>query len=215
CSMKINVLIFDCDGVIIDSGADITNAVLHTMRHFNVREISKEEIISYVGRGAETLIRKSFKGCDEQLIQTVIPYYKIYYLENCIIETRLYENVRKTLEHFSDKKIAMVTNKPEAITHRILQRLEVNHYFDIIIGPESVERSKPDPEGLRKVLKEFGEMAENAIMIGDSEYDIQAGKSTEIHTCGVTYGIGNLNDLKASGPELLIDNMIELINLVE
>ncbi len=213
--MKINVLIFDCDGVIIDSGADITNAVLHTMRHFNVRELPKDEIISYVGRGAETLIRKSFKGCDEQLIQTVIPYYKKYYLENCIVETRLYENVKRTLEHFSNKKIAMVTNKPEAITHRILQKLGVNHHFSAVVGPESVKSPKPDPEGLFKVLQVFGEKPENAVIIGDSEFDIQAGKSAGMHTCGVTYGIGDLNDLKATGPELLIDNMIDLVNLVE
>jgi len=212
--VNINVIIFDCDGVIIDSGTDIVEAVLYTMRHFNVPGIPKEEIISYVGRGAEVLIKKCFKDCDEELLKQVVPFYKDHYFNNCTIKTTLYKNIKETLEYFKDRKIAMVTNKPERITERILKILGVSDYFKLIIGPESVKRAKPDPEGLLKVLEVFGEKPERALMVGDSEYDIQAGKSAGVHTCGVTYGLGSLNDLIATTPDFLIDEMIKLTGII-
>lgn len=215
---QVDAVIFDFDGVIIDSGTDIAHAVQHTLKLFDRPVLSKSEIISYVGHGAEVLIRRSFKGCSEEVIQQVIPVYKKYYLENSLVDTKLYNHVKETLEFIKkpmNKKIAMVTNKPEDIAARILKGLGIGEYFDLVVGPESVKKMKPDPEGIIKVLNTFGIAAENAIMAGDSHTDVEAGKNAGTVTCGVTYGLGATEELIQSSPDFLIDKMSSLRKFIE
>jgi len=212
---ELNVLIFDLDGVIINSGADIANAVNHTRRLFDRPLLSNDEIISYVGYGAEALIRCSFKECSEDLIQKALPLYLQYYLDNAMIETSLYPNVKETLEDLKERrediKIALVTNKPEVITEKILAGLGVRQYFDLIVGPESVKKMKPDPEGIIKVLNTLGRSSKQAVMIGDSHIDIEAGRCAGTKTCGAAYGLGDKEELIKSNPDFVINNINEVI----
>jgi len=212
--LKANVLIFDFDGVIIDSRADIVNAVKYTLEYFGRPLLSDDEIVSYVGWGADNLVRSCFKGCDDEIIQKAIPFYRKYYLENSVEKTRLYRNVKETLDYFKHKKIALVTNKPEDISRSILDKLGITAYFGIVVGPESLKRLKPDPEGILKVLDFFGEKPENAIMIGDTYTDIEAGKAAGSHTCGVTYGIGAVKDLLGASPDFVVNDIIELTRII-
>jgi len=212
--LKINVLIFDFDGVIIDSRADIANAVKHTLEYFGRPMLPDDEIISHVGWGADNLVRSCFKGCDDEIIQKAIPFYRKYYLENSVEKTRLYNNVRETLEFFRNKKTALVTNKPEDVSRSILDKLGIAGYFGIVIGPESLKRMKPDPEGIFKVLDFFEEKPENAIMIGDTYTDIEAGKAAGSYTCGVTYGIGAVKDMMDASPDFVVDDIIELTRII-
>jgi phosphoglycolate phosphatase len=217
--LEVNAVIFDFDGVIINSGADIANAAQYTLKYFKKTVLTKDEIISYVGHGAEILIRRCFKECSEEVILQAIPFYKKYFLNNALIETKLYPNVKETLkvikEKWKDKKIALVTNKPEDISKKILAGLDIRQFFDLILGPESVKEIKPDPEGIRKVLDTFGIAAERAIMEGDSYVDIQAGRNAGTKTCGVMYGLGNKEELLESTPDLYISDMIQLLEHIK
>lgn len=134
----VNLIIFDFDGVIIDSGQDIAGAAQYVLKLFDRPVLSQEEIISYVGHGVEYLIRKCFKDCDDDTIKQVIPIYRKHYLENAVVETRLYEYVEETLKYIKkfgkDNKIALVTNKPEDLTYKILEVLGVKQYFDMVGG---------------------------------------------------------------------------------
>lgn len=215
---KVDAVIFDFDGVIIDSGTDIAHAVQHTLQKFNRPVLTADEIISYTGHGAEYLIRQSFKGCSEELIMEALPAYKKYYLENALIETTLYPHVKQTLEVIKRKmhyKIALVTNKPENIARKILAGLDIADYFDAVLGPESVEKMKPDPEGIGKVLAAFKIAPQNAIMVGDSHTDVEAGKRAGTYTCGITGGLGNKEELIESNPDFLIDDMLQLLEHLE
>lgn len=211
---KIDTIIFDFDGVIVDSGADIANAVLYTLQYFGRPLLPREEIISYVGHGMESLIQRSFKDCGKEVISRAIPVYKKRYLDNAIVETRLYDNVKYTLEFFKQKNIGVVTNKPEDLAYKILEGLGVRDYFKIIVGPESVKNMKPDPEGLLKVISHFGGQPDKTIMVGDSYTDVQAGRRAGTMTCGVTYGLGDTEELKKESPDFLIDDMKELTDII-
>jgi phosphoglycolate phosphatase len=214
----IEAVIFDFDGVIIDSGSDIVNAVQHTRAQFDQPALTAGEIISYVGHGAEYLVRHSFADCGEVLIFEALAAYRQYYLENALLETKLYTGVKQTLDHVKTKlgcQTALVTNKPEDIAWRILDGLNIKASFDLVLGPESVKRMKPDPEGIIKVLTEFGLPASCVVMVGDSHTDIEAGKGAGTLTCGVTYGLGNKIELIQSRPDFLISNITELLNYIE
>jgi 2-phosphoglycolate phosphatase len=212
---KVNVMIFDFDGVLINSGDDIANAINYTLEHFGRPVLSKDEIISYVGKGAGNLIRACFKVYDEALIEKVLPFYKKYYLEHSLVETCLYPNVGEILEAFKDKGMGIVSNKPEDITLSILEGLGIRKYFEIIIGPESVENMKPHPEGLLKVVGFFNDVPGNAIMVGDSYTDVEAGKAAGTLTCGVTYGLGSVALLEGASPDFLMGDIGQLVEVVE
>jgi phosphoglycolate phosphatase len=215
----VNLIIFDFDGVIIDSGQDIASAVQHVLKLFDQPVLSREEIIGYIGHGVEYLIRKCFKSCDDDTIKQVIPIYRKHYLENAVVETRLYEHVEETLEYINkpgeDNKIALVTNKPEDLTYKILDVFGVKQYFDMVVGPESVKKMKPDPEGILQVLEQFKIPPQQAIMVGDSHVDVEAGKNAGTVTCGVTYGLGNREELIKSSPDILINDLGELLEHIE
>lgn len=215
----VKLIIFDFDGVIIDSGQDIASAVQYVLKLFDQSVLTREEIIGYVGHGVEYLISKCFKGCDDDTIKQVIPIYRKHYLENAVVETRLYEHVEETLEYIKksgeDNRIALVTNKPEDLTYKILDVFGVKQYFDMVVGPESVKKMKPDPEGILQVLEQFKIPPHQAIMVGDSHVDVEAGKNAGTITCGVTYGLGDREELIKSSPDIIINDMAELLTHIE
>jgi len=215
---QVNLVIFDFDGVIIDSGQDIAGAMQHVLKQFNQPILTREEIISYVGHGVGHLIRNCFSGCDDDTIEQVIPIYRKHYLENAVVETRLYEHVEETLKHIKSSestKTALVTNKPEDLALKILEVLGVKQYFDMVVGPESVKKMKPDPEGIIQVLEHFKLPAQQAIMVGDSYVDVEAGKNAGTLTCGVTYGLGNREELIKSSPDIFISDLAELLEHIQ
>ncbi|MEQ8199927.1 MAG: HAD-IA family hydrolase [Syntrophomonadaceae bacterium] len=213
--MKISLetVIFDFDGVIIDSGTDITSAVNHTRGLFGLPDLPGATIIEYIGDGVRVLVERSFKGCAPEVLEQALSQYRKYYQAHALDETRLYPHVRTTLEAISSrgKKIALVTNKSEPLAELILSGLQVRPYFNLVVGPESVQRMKPDPQGLVKVLDTFQTAARRAIMVGDTHSDIEAGRRAGTWTCGARYGLGNKKNLVMSRPDLMIDDIAELM----
>lgn len=213
----VNLVIFDFDGVIINSGSDIANAVRNALYRFKQPLMSKEEIIKHIGHGSEELIRKCFPHFNDEQIKAAHEYYKQYYRDNAVNETRLYpqvENVLQRLKHLN-KRVALVTNKSEEITLKILSFLNIDQYFDMVLGPESLIQKKPDPEGILKVLTSFKITSSQAIMVGDSWVDVKAGKAAKVLTCGVSYGLGNFEDLLEASPDYIIEDLAQLFDCIE
>ncbi|MGE5381549.1 MAG: HAD family hydrolase [Methylocystaceae bacterium] len=213
-----DLFIFDFDGVIVNSGEDIVDAIQYTLALLNQPEQTSSQILAHIGHGVERMIRNVFAGVDEETIVAAIKIYRQYYLAHAVIKTRLYGQVGETLaviKHDLHKKTAIVTSKPEELTRTILIGLKVSEYFDLVIGPESVKYMKPDPEGINKVLDYFGMAGNQAVMVGDMHTDIEAGKGAGVYTCGVTYGYGDQQELMASAPDLMIQGMGELLSHIE
>ncbi len=89
-------------------------------------------------------------------------------------------------------------------------RLGIELCFDVILGGDSVPQKKPDPGPLNQVLSTFGISPAKAVIVGDGGIDIEAGKGAGVCTCGVTYGLGNREELVAAKPDFLIDDLREL-----
>lgn len=211
------LFIFDFDGVLVDSGADIINAIQYTLASLGQPRQEGEQIISHIGHGVEKMIRGVLAGADENTIKAAIPIYRQYYLEHAVEKTLLYPHVKEILMMIKNnlhKKTAIVTSKPEDLTRTILKGLEVSHYFGLVVGPESVACMKPDPEGINQVLTHFGVEPSQAIMIGDMPSDIEAGQRARVNTCAVTYGFGIEQELVASAPDIIIDDMAKLLTYI-
>jgi len=208
----VSTVIFDFDGVLVNTGPDIANATNYTLRKLGVRELPPETIISYIGGGAEPLVRKSLGERADELYEQALPMLLDRYSEHYMEETVLYPGARDVLEHYAQlgKKMGIATNKVEQIAHDIMDHLEIADYFDIVVGPESVTRRKPDPEAVNIILDELDTESADAVMIGDTPADIGAGKAAGTLTCGVTYGFSPAEAIEEAEPDFILDKITEM-----
>ena len=109
-----------------------------------------------------------------------------------------------------EKRQAVVSNKMRRLTVAVLRGLGVEKFFDMILGGDSAPEKKPAPALLHRALARFAVPAERALMIGDGDIDIEAGKQAGVVTCGVTYGLGREEDIIAAAPDFIIDSLSEL-----
>lgn len=229
---KIKAVIFDFDGVIANTAEDISRSVNATLEHFGYKPLSNKQIIIFVGNGAEKLLKRSIAASlqisketppQEPSFEDVYNWYIEYYKQHCIEETTLYPGVLGLLELLAIEEIpvAIVSNKPHEITDAILNKLDIGRYFASIIGPEQTSHVKPDPEGLILAMEHINEkqksaglpaiFPENVLMVGDAATDIQAGKNAGTKTCAIMTGYGNKEKLAASGADVSLLVVSELI----
>jgi phosphoglycolate phosphatase len=103
-----------------------------------------------------------------------------------------------------------VSNKIQRLTTEVLRGLGVEKAFDAVLGGDSASEKKPHPALLNSALERFRIRAADAVMVGDGDTDIQAGRGAGVLTCGVTYGLGSAEELRAAKPDFLIDDIQEL-----
>ena len=205
--IDIDIVIYDFDGVIADTAADIAGAVQAAQKQYGAQIMDMPTIISHVGFGAKYLLNQCLPDLEPERQEEALKWYKAFYREHSRVKTELYPTVRETLEKIYAAGVPqfVVSNKPETITLKLVEQLGVAHCFTRVLGPESLTHMKPDPEGLVKCMELAGRR--NGLMIGDSFTDIQAGKRAGIHTCGALYGIGNMEKLKAEQADFYIEEL--------
>lgn len=231
---RIHGVLFDFDGVLADTAADITSSVNATLEHFGFEPLPQEQVISFVGNGAKKLLKRSITASirlsKKNPAATPVPdfeeiynWYLDYYHTHSVENTEFYPGAMDLLDVLSTQDIpaAIVSNKPHKITAAILQKMEVTGYFDAIIGPEQTSQVKPAPDGLLLAMEhinnkrqEQGKPAippENFLMVGDSHTDIEAGRNAGTKTCALTGGYGNKEKLATSQPDTTFQMVCELL----
>ncbi len=212
----LRVFIFDLDGTLIDSKLDLALAVNATVAQFGFPPLPHEQVYSYIGHGAPRLVCQAL-GLEENdpRVEEGLAYFLRYYREHMLDNTVAYPGVREGLAqlHAAGRVLTVLTNKPERISRDILRGLGLADSFRLIYGGNSFERKKPDPIGVQTILRETGESKERALVVGDSEIDVQTARNAGVPVCGVTYGLGS-HSLEASAPDLLVSSLTELATLV-
>ena len=210
---KISLIVYDFDGTLVDTLFDIADAVNLSLNELGLRTLSPATIRKYVGKGVERLMAQSIDGTGYTDLPRAVELFRRHYSENLMNHTRFYPSGREILDHFRDKKQAICSNKPEDFVRRILESLKSLDYFDAILGGDSVESKKPDPEGLLHLLDRFQCSPEMAVLVGDSPVDIETGKRAGVYTCIVNYGFGNPKEIASANPDCCIDHLSELKDL--
>lgn len=210
---RAELLIFDLDGTLIDSKRDIANSVNLCFKDMGLPEKPHELIYTYVGNGVRQLIIDAVGSDDPELIDRALRCFEQHYLSHLLDETRLFPGMAEVLQHFKDKKIALVTNKPAHYTEKIIVGLNLVDSFDVVFGAGPAMRLKPHPEMLLKTLDILETQACDAVMIGDSLNDIHAAQAAGVRSCGVAYGFGDPQTLKALNPDFFIHQSGELMDL--
>lgn len=211
--VSVDLLMFDLDGTLIDSCKDIADSVNRTFRALNLPEKPREEIYAYVGNGVRRLISASVGDVEPNLIDRALEIFEEIYLEHLLDETRFYPGVDEILDHFVEKKKAVVTNKPILYTNRILEGLCGDGKFDLVVGGDNVTPLKPQPDMIFHTLRHLEIRNSRAVLIGDSVNDILAARAAGVLSCAVGYGFGSFEELKESEPTFFIEHIQDLKQL--
>lgn len=208
---EVRALIFDLDGTLIDSKLDLALSVNAALAEMGHSPLPHDLIFSYVGQGAATLISRALgEGSSEEDclrgLEFFIKYYSVHKLDNTV----LYPGVREALDALSGMPMAVLTNKPVGASRGILRGLGLAHHFRFVYGGNSFETKKPDPLGVETILRDFGATPNQAMVVGDSEIDVQTARNTGTWACGVTYGFGSHRFVEYP-PDILLDSLTELL----
>jgi phosphoglycolate phosphatase len=208
---EVRTLIFDLDGTLIDSKLDLALSVNATLAELGRAALPHDQIFSYVGSGAPALISRALgSDASEQECMLGLEFFIKYYSAHKLDNTVLYPGVRETLDALKGMPMAVLTNKPVRVSRSIIQELGMGDHFRYVYGGNSFERKKPDPMGVDTILREFGASPTQAMLVGDSEIDVQTARNAGTWSCGVTYGFGS-HRLADYPPDLLVDNLTELL----
>jgi phosphoglycolate phosphatase len=218
---EIRLLIFDLDGTLVDSRADLSNSVNAMLRHYRKPELPAEVIASYIGNGAPMLVRRSLGDPDdENFVQEALLYFMAYYREHKLDNTYVYEGIKEALDAIRKghngaapeapaPKMAVLSNKPVVPSRGIVDALGLGPYFFQVYGGNSFHTKKPDPAGVQALLEESGASASETVIIGDSDVDIITARNAGIYSVGVTYGLAP-HTLEDAPPDVLVDKPQEL-----
>ncbi|WP_299225782.1 HAD-IA family hydrolase [Sulfurihydrogenibium sp.] len=205
----LELYIFDLDGTLLDSGKDIALAANYAFEKLNLKTFSEEEIISNVGYGAKKLIEDLIPEYPQEIKDKALEYFKEFYYSNPVIHSRLYEGAEETLKKLKElsKKVAVVTNKYEALSVEILKKLNVIDYIDLVVGADTISEKKPHPLPVFYTLEKLKSDKDKSIIIGDSETDVLTGKNAGIKTALVLQGYGNKELALSLNPDYVLDSL--------
>jgi phosphoglycolate phosphatase len=208
---EVRALIFDLDGTLIDSKLDLALAVNAALEEMGRAPLPHEQIFSYVGQGAPSLIGRALgEGATEEECLRSLEFFIKYYSVHKLDHTVLYPGVREALDALSGMPMAILTNKPVGASRGIIKGLGLSDHFRFIYGGNSFERKKPDPLGIETILRDFGVAPAQSMVVGDSEIDVQTARNAGTWVCGVTYGFGS-HWFGEYPPDILVDNLRELV----
>jgi phosphoglycolate phosphatase len=206
-------LIFDLDGTLVDSAADLRQAVNAILVAHGRRPVSIAEVKKMVGDGLQTMMQRAFVATGEpitpQMEATVFQDFLSAYQNQQASPDQLYPQVRETLTAFRLRniKIGLCTNKLYQPTLRLLDDIGITGLFDFVAGCDTFSVYKPDPGHVLGVARGLKTPTQNCAMIGDSANDIRAAKGAGVASIAVSHGYG---DASALGADAVIAGFIEL-----
>ncbi len=207
--VQTDLVVFDLDGTLVDSRLDIASSVNQALRAAGAPEVPAGRIIPLIGEPLSGILEHLLPPDLKDRLPVAVEAYKAHYFDHCFDRSRLYPGVRECLERMRGLCLAVATTKMTYMAVRLVEAAGLASYFSLVQGSEGIPY-KPDPEVLRIVLRKTGKPAARSWMVGDTVYDIQAGKAAGMRTCAVTYGIGSREALEREKPDLLVGSLSEL-----
>jgi phosphoglycolate phosphatase len=205
------VYLFDVDGTLTDSAADITGSVLELLDRNGYPPQPVSLLRTYIGKHLNELFRDIIPGIDDGGIDDLILQYRQIYSGRGHANTRAYEGVVETLAALPGRK-GTATTKGTPMTRIVLEQFGLLPYFDHVQGTDGFP-AKPAPDVIHRSLEQLGGRVEDVLFVGDSTADMAAGRAAGVRVCAVRWGYGNHEEMKSYKPDFWIDHPSELLSL--
>jgi len=210
---NIKLLVFDLDGTLVDSGTTIYEATTLALEKMNIPYgFTKSQLENMIGHHFMTVFNKY--GVVVNDLETYLAVYKPIY-NSLLYKSTLYPGVIETLSLLKNAgyTIALLTTKAQEQATNVLNYFNILEYFSLVNGRTPESEVKPSPAPLLSICETLGYKPQEAIMIGDSELDIQCGINAKAKTCAVTYGFRTPEQLAMEKPDFIVNSLKELQQL--
>ena len=213
-------ILFDLDGTLVDSLPDIIASVRLTEKELGLAGCSDEQVCHWIGNGAKVLIRRVLTGDMDSIpsdaaMDEAFAVFMRHYAVQGIKLTRLYPGAEDVLKKLRQQpvRIGLVTNKPKVITVELIKKLNIEHYFDVVLGGGDVANPKPHGEMLITAAEKLGVAVKDCLMVGDSSNDVQAARNADIPVVAVRGGYNHGEPIDLSKPDGVFDSLAEIFEL--
>ena len=189
-----SLIVFDLDGTLIDSARDLADSTNEMLATFGAPALPNTAVLSMVGEGAKKLVERALaeSGLDPAEPAALARFREIYD-RRLLVHTRAYDGIPEVLEAAASRTaLAVLTNKPEAPTRRLLDGLALAPFFRWVIGGDGAFPRKPDPAALRHLVAEAGADPARTLYVGDSNVDVDTARRAGVPMCLARYGFGFL-----------------------
>ena len=206
-------VLFDLDGTLIDSGAMILASFRHATQTVLERKIPDEELVAAVG-GAT--IHEQMRSFDPDRVDELVEVYRAHHIP-LHDELEAFDGVEDLLATLrgQGRKLAIVTAKRRVGVELAFEVLGIGRFFDAVVSAEDTERHKPDPEPVRLALARLGVEPTEAAFVGDSPFDVGAGKAAGVFSVGVSWGgLHSEERLREAGADIVVHDRAELLDVL-
>lgn len=210
--MKINTLLFDLDGTLINTNDLIIESFLHTLHTYYPEKYVREDILPFIG----PTLYDTFSTINPEKVEEMITVYRKFNHEQHDVLVTEYETVFETVKALKEQgfKLGIVTTKIRDTVNMGLKLTKLDQFFDVVVTLDDVENAKPDPEPVLKALEQLGSSPEEAIMVGDNHHDIEAGKNAGTKTAGVSWSVKGRDYISSYKPDYILEKMSDLLPIV-
>lgn len=212
----IDTVLFDLDGTLTDTLADLKNSVNYALVRFGFPERNVEEIRSFVGNGVKKLVYRSVpENTDNETAEKCLEIFKEHYKKNSRVETKPYDGIIGLLEDLKKRKIktAVVTNKMHEAAVEIVEFFFGN-LIDVTVGQSEEITPKPASDMVFIALEKLDSSKETAVYIGDSEVDCITARNSGIPCIGVTWGFRDREVLEENGADFIADTTQDVLQFI-
>lgn len=216
---KFEAIIFDLDGTLLDTLADIANSTNAALTRLGFPTHPQDAYRHFLGDGMDYLVRRSLpddshdsdtlKRCREGILDE----YGSRWAEN----TRPYPGMAELLTELDGRGIAktVLSNKPDAFTKQTVEKLLGEFHFEIVRGATPDIPTKPDPAGAILIAAELGIQPERFVYLGDTDTDMQTGRAAGMFCAGALWGFRTAEELSANGAQVLMTTPLDVLALVD
>ncbi len=215
--MKYKAVLYDMDGTVLDTLADLTDAVNVSLRRFGLPEQPAMHVRDVLGNGARRLIMGCLpENTDERTADAVLEFYKPYYDAHCREKTAPYPGITELMQRLRDAgvKQAVVSNKPDGAVKELAE-LFFGGLIESAVGESETVRLKPCPDAVLAAAKLMGVSKDECVYVGDSEVDIETARRAGMDCISVAWGFRDGDMLRAEGASCIVRSAEELFDALK
>jgi phosphoglycolate phosphatase len=208
-------VVFDLDGTLVDSLADLTDAANHVLAAFGRPALPADTLAGFVGDGARKLVERALGPAAADRVDEGLALFVDYYGAHLLDRTRSYPGIDAMLSALSAAGVgcSVLTNKPVAMSRAILDGLELLPFFLEVIGGDSRPSRKPDPDGLLHLARLANASPAEVLLVGDSAIDVRTARAGGAGFCGVSWGLAP-DRMRAERPDRVVDHPRDVVAVV-
>ncbi|MFQ5877786.1 MAG: HAD family hydrolase [Acidobacteriota bacterium] len=206
-------IIFDFDGTLIDSYEAIAESLNRVRGSYSLPPFDLNAVRTMVGHGLEHLIERAVS---REHVEEGVRLFRETYASICESKSTALPQVRETLEALDRRgyQMAIASNKPSYFARDILRALEMDHLFVEVLGPNDVDKPKPDPEMIEIIMMRIGLGPEEVVFVGDMPLDVEAARRAGVSVYAIPTGSASRETLLESRPDRLLHRFPDLVAIL-